>query len=130
MLDKWLILCLCFILPRCSSGQRVNDVTDGVLDFGGGVGAYMTSFRDAGVTNFTVLEPHDLGGCLFKGLKQIKLDLVNRPLERISDRVYSLVITAEVYEHILVQYHRHVILALTKMSSAYLLFSTAHPRQT
>ena len=93
------------------------------------MGAYMTSFRDAGVTNLAVLEPHDLEGCLFKGLKQIKLDLVNRPLERLPDKVYSLVMTTEVCEHIPVQYHRHVIIALTKMSSAYLLFSAAHPGQ-
>mmetsp|Transcript_19885 Transcript_19885/g.42853 ORF Transcript_19885/g.42853 Transcript_19885/m.42853 type:complete len:341 (-) Transcript_19885:92-1114(-) len=105
------------------------DVKDGVLDFGGGVGAYMTSFRDAGVKNLVVMEPHDLAGCLFKGLRQERTDLVNTPLSELPKRQYDLVMTIEVCEHFPVEHHPHVIAALTQASRKWLLFSAAHPGQ-
>ena len=105
------------------------DVRDGVLDFGGGVGAYMTSFRDAGVNDLVIIEPHDLGDCLFRGLKQEVLDLVNTPLDELPKLQYDLVMTIEVCEHLPVDYHPHIIDALTQASRKYLLFSAAHPGQ-
>jgi hypothetical protein len=105
------------------------DVRDGVLDFGGGVGAYMTSFRDAGVKDLVVIEPHALGDCLFRGLTQQTTDLVNTPLDELPKLQYDLVMTIEVCEHLPVDYHPHIIGALTQASRKYLLFSAAHPGQ-
>ena len=105
------------------------DVRDGVLDFGGGVGAYMTSFRDAGVKDLIIIEPHDLGDCLFRGLRQEVTDLVNTPLDELPKMQYDLVMTIEVCEHLPVDYHPHIIEALTQASRKYLLFSAAHPGQ-
>lgn len=121
-------------VPRDAQAMRAlpgifPDVKDSVLDFGGGVGAYMTSFRDAGVQNLVVIEPHDLGDCLFHGLRQERMDVINTPLSELPKMDYDLVMTVEVCEHFPVEHHPKVISALIQASRKWLLFSAAHPGQ-
>ena len=75
------------------------------MDFGGGVGAYLTSFRDAGLTELFTVEPHDLGNCLFKGLQHMQRDFVNTPLADCPKDKFDLVMSIEVLEHIPVNFH-------------------------
>jgi len=121
-------------VPRDAEAVRAlpklfPDVKYGVLDFGGGVGAYLASFRNVSLQNLVVIEPYDLEGCLFQGLRQERMDLVNMPLSGLPHLQYDLVMTIEVCEYVPVEYHPHIIHALTQASRKYLLFSAAHPGQ-
>lgn len=99
-----------------------------VMDFGGGLGPYLTAFRDHAERLVTV-EPFDLEGCVFQGISHNQTDVVNTPLDRLPYKEFDLVMTIEVLEHIPVGFHAHVIVALTQATKQYLLFSAAHPGQ-
>lgn len=100
-----------------------------VMDFGGGPGAFLLSYRDAGLTDLTTFEPHELGECLFHGLHQNTTDIVNAPLEKIPAQRYDMVQTIEVLEHIPATMHPKLVKALAKSTKKWLLFSAAHPDQ-
>jgi hypothetical protein len=100
-----------------------------VLDFGGGVGSYMTGFRDKGVAPLVIVEPQPLGNCLWNGLTQDLTDWINSPLDKLPKNQYDLVMTVEVVEHIPVGYHEHLIQALAQATKKWLYFSAAHPKQ-
>jgi len=111
----------------------------GILDFGGGPGIFLTGIRNyarehygipkSQQLNLVTMEPYALGECLFDGLKQDITDLLHTPLSEIPSQKYDLVMTIEVLEHIPVEFHRHVIQALTKMTKKWLVVSAAHPGQ-
>lgn len=104
-----------------------------ILDFGGGLGAYLTGYRDAQKAgkrgNLVTVEPHPLGECIFPGLSQSQVDWPNTPLGKLPEREFDVVQTIEVLEHIPVSFHPHLIDALTQATRKYLLFSAAHPGQ-
>lgn len=100
-----------------------------VLDFGGGVGVYLTGFRDKGVSPLVVVEPQPLEGCLWSGLTQDDTDWINTPLEKLPKNQYDLVMTIEVVEHIPVDYHKHLVQGLAQATKKWLYFSAAHPGQ-
>jgi Methyltransferase domain len=100
-----------------------------VMDFGGGVGVYLTGFRNKGVTTLVTVEPHSLGDCLFAGIQQDTTDWINSPLSMLPLNKFDLVMSIEVVEHIPVQFHRHILQALEKATSKWLLLSAAHPGQ-
>ena len=102
---------------------------ESVLDFGGGLGPYLLSFRDKGVKDLVVMEPQPLGDCLFKGLTQDTTDLINTDLKDLPKEKFDLVMTIEVLEHIPAEFHPHAIDALAQATKKYLLFSAAHPGQ-
>ena len=104
------------------------DVTS-VMDFGGGVGVYMTGFRNKGLTTLVTVEPHPLGPCLFAGIQQDTTDWINTPLSMLPSNKFDLVMSIVVVEHIPVQFHRHVLQALEQATSKCLLLSAAHPGQ-
>lgn len=83
----------------------------------------------AKVPRLVTMEPYSIEGCLFQGIIQDQTDLVNTPLKDLPVQEYDLVQTTEVLEHIPVQYHTHVIDALTRATKKWLLFSAAHPGQ-
>ena len=86
-----------------------------VMDFGGGVGVYLTGFRNKGVTTLVTVEPHSLGdNCLFAGIQQDTTDWINSPLSMLPSNKFDLVMSIEVVEHIPVQFHRHILQALGK----------------
>jgi 2-polyprenyl-3-methyl-5-hydroxy-6-metoxy-1,4-benzoquinol methylase len=104
----------------------------GVLDFGGGLGIYLTGFRNQSSIpqqNLVTMEPHDLGKCLLDGITQDKTNLVQTELKKMPAGRYDMIMTIEVLEHIPVQNHEHLIDAFTKMSNKWLVFSAAHPGQ-
>ena len=111
----------------------------GVLDFGGGPGIYLTGFRNHVRTNLGIptnqslkllsMEPHPLNECLFEGLRQDTTDLLHAPLTEIPLQEYDLVMTFEVLEHIPVNFHPHLIRALTQMTKKWLIVCAAHPGQ-
>mmetsp|Transcript_12132 Transcript_12132/g.17787 ORF Transcript_12132/g.17787 Transcript_12132/m.17787 type:complete len:305 (-) Transcript_12132:3257-4171(-) len=103
-----------------------------VLDFGGGVGVYMRAFRDSGMSrseNLVVVEPQPLGSCLFRGLSQDTRDWLHLSLSELPSRKYDLTMTIEVLEHIPINFHEHLLKALTQASSKWLVVSAAHPGQ-
>merc|ERR1719198_43971 len=103
-----------------------------VIDFGGGPGAYLTSFRDhLKLTDLVTIEPHPLGECLFHGLKQDTTNVIQTPIEELKQKFSNvdLAMTLEVAEHIPVQYHSHLIDFLTAIASKWVVFSAAHPGQ-
>eukprot|EP00545_Synedropsis_sp_CCMP1620_P003583 CAMPEP_0119017328 /NCGR_PEP_ID=MMETSP1176-20130426/16196_1 /TAXON_ID=265551 /ORGANISM="Synedropsis recta cf, Strain CCMP1620" /LENGTH=273 /DNA_ID=CAMNT_0006971019 /DNA_START=14 /DNA_END=835 /DNA_ORIENTATION=+ len=101
-----------------------------VLDFGGGVGAYLTAFRQkGGVSPLVIVEPQPLGNCLWTGLTQDTTDWINTPLQNLPKDQYDLVMTVEVVEHIPVDHHRHLVQALAQATTKWLYFSAAHPNQ-
>ena len=100
-----------------------------VMDFGGGVGVYLTGFRNKGVSRLVTVEPHLLGNCVFSGITQDTIDWINTPLSELPSNKYDLVMTVEVAEHIPVHYHRHLLQALAQATSQWLVFSAAHPGQ-
>jgi len=109
-----------------------------VLDFGGGPGIYLTGFRNhfrnQGVVTeqqhkLVSMEPYPLEECLFQGLEQDTTDLLHTPLTEIPSQEYDLVMTFEVLEHVPVDFHRHLIQALTKMTKKWLIVCAAHPGQ-
>ena len=100
-----------------------------VLDFGGGVGVYLTGFRNKGIFKLVTVEPHSLQGCLFQGIEQDTTDWINSPQWKLPKKAYDLVMTIEVLEHIPVAFHQHVIQSLAQATSKWLLFSAAHPGQ-
>lgn len=113
---------------RDSMPDILSDVKS-VLDFGGGVGSYLTGFRDKGVSPLVIVEPQSLGNCLWTGLDQDTTDWINTPLENLPEDAYDLVMTVEVVEHVPVGYHQHVIQALAQATRKWLFFSAAHPEQ-
>jgi hypothetical protein len=117
--DGGLVAALPSIFPNVQS----------VMDFGGGIGAYLTSFRDAGLTKLVSFEPHDLGKCLFRGLKQSRFDIMNSPLSACPHKQFDLVMTIEVLEHIPAKFHPHAIQFLIQASKQWIVFSAAHPGQ-
>ena len=104
------------------------DVTS-VLDFGGGVGVFLTGFRNQGLTTLVTVEPQPLGDCLFAGIQQDTTDWINTPLSRLPANKFGLVMSMEVAEHIPVRFHRHILQAMAQATSKWLLFSAAHPGQ-
>ena len=110
-------------LPEVFPGVR------SVMDYGGGPGTYLTSFRNAGVTTLVTVEPHPLGDCLFANVTQDATDWVNAPLSGLPSGAFELVMTIEVLEHIPSEHHEHVLLALAQAAKSWLLFSAAHPGQ-
>ena len=68
------------------------------MDFGGGVGVYLTGFRNKGVTPLVTVEPHNLGSCLFAGIVQDSTDWINTPLSRLPSNKFDLVMTIEAAE--------------------------------
>jgi 2-polyprenyl-3-methyl-5-hydroxy-6-metoxy-1,4-benzoquinol methylase len=116
-------------LPRYFPGVRQNK---GVLDFGGGLGIYLTGFRNHSripKQNLVTMEPHALGKCLLNGITQDTTNLVETDLKQLPIGRYDMIMTIEVLEHIPVQHHQHLIDAFTKMSNQWLIFSAAHPGQ-
>lgn len=111
----------------------------GVLDFGGGPGIYLTGFRNYARTTLgispeqklklTSMEPHPLNECLFEGLTQDTTDLLHAPLSDLPSQQYDIVMTFEVLEHIPVEFHAHLVQALTKMTKKWLIVDAAHPGQ-
>ena len=102
---------------------------ENVLDFGGGQGPYLLSFRDKGVSPLVIMEPQPLGECIFKGMIQDTTDLVNTPLKNLPKKKFDLVMSIEVVEHIPVEFHPHIVDALAQACKTYILFSAAHPGQ-
>ena len=100
-----------------------------VMDFGGGVGVYLTGFRNKGVSRLVTVEPHPLGNCVFSGITQDTTDWINTPLSQLPSNKYDLVMTFEVAEHIPISFHRHLLQALAQATSKWLVFSAAHPGQ-
>eukprot|EP00929_Paragymnodinium_shiwhaense_P073835 TRINITY_DN37723_c0_g1_i1.p1 TRINITY_DN37723_c0_g1~~TRINITY_DN37723_c0_g1_i1.p1 ORF type:complete len:653 (+),score=119.83 TRINITY_DN37723_c0_g1_i1:126-2084(+) len=100
-----------------------------VMDFGGGPGVYLTSFRDAGLKDLVTMEPNALGECLFRGIKQDTTNVVRTALSHLSYNRYDLVQTIECVEHVPVAFHRHLVNFLTRATRKWLLFSAAHPGQ-
>ncbi|KAI2506173.1 hypothetical protein MHU86_8308 [Fragilaria crotonensis] len=100
-----------------------------VMDFGGGVGVYLTGFRNKGVSTLVTVEPVPLGSCLFAGMVQDSTDWINTPLSQLPSNKFDLVMTIEAAEHIPVNFHQHLIQALAQATSKWLLFSAAHPGQ-
>lgn len=103
-----------------------------VLDFGGGVGVYMRAFRDSGISSssdLVIVEPQQLGSCLFSGLSQDTRDWLHLPLSELPFRKYDLTMTIEVLEHIPIDFHEHLLKALTRASREWLVVSAAHPGQ-
>jgi Methyltransferase domain len=102
---------------------------ESVLDFGGGVGVYLTGFRNAGVSKLVTVEPHPFGPCLFAGIQQDTTDWINTPLDKLPNKEYDLVMTIEVAEHVPVNFHPHLLQALAQATKKWLFFSAAHPGQ-
>jgi hypothetical protein len=102
---------------------------ESVLDFGGGVGVYLTGFRNNGVSRLVTVEPHPFGNCLFAGIQQDTTDWINTPIEELPNQEFDLVMTIEAAEHIPVQFHKHLLQALAKATKKWLFFSAAHPGQ-
>jgi hypothetical protein len=100
-----------------------------VMDFGGGVGVYLTGFRNKNVSTLVTVEPHALGSCLFAGIVQDSTDWINSPLSRLPSNKFDLVMTIEAAEHIPERFHQHLIQALAQATSKWLVFSAAHPGQ-
>jgi hypothetical protein len=100
-----------------------------VMDFGGGVGVYLTGFRNGGVRTLVTVEPIPLGSCLFAGIVQDSTDWINTPVSQLPSKKFDLVMTIEAAEHIPVHFHEHLIKALAQATSKWLLFSAAHPGQ-
>jgi 2-polyprenyl-3-methyl-5-hydroxy-6-metoxy-1,4-benzoquinol methylase len=116
-------------LPRFFPDVRQDK---GVLDFGGGLGIYLTGLRNHSnipKQNLVTMEPHDLGKCLLQGITQDKTNLVEMDLKKVPNGRYDMIMTIEVLEHIPVQHHEHLIDAFTIMSNQWLVFSAAHPGQ-
>jgi 2-polyprenyl-3-methyl-5-hydroxy-6-metoxy-1,4-benzoquinol methylase len=104
----------------------------GVLDFGGGLGIYLTGFRNQSSIpkqNLVIMEPHNLGKCLLKGITQDTTNLVETDLKKVPSGRFDMIMTIEVLEHIPVQHHEHLINAFSKLSNKWLVFSAAHPGQ-
>ncbi|KAL3827420.1 hypothetical protein ACHAXA_003154 [Cyclostephanos tholiformis] len=99
------------------------------IDFGGGPGAYLMSLRNRGVPTLVTVEPHPLGDCLFANITQDTNDWINAPLSSLPSGKYDLVMTIEVLEHIPVEHHEHIVLALAQATKKWLLFAAAHPGQ-
>lgn len=108
---------------------RVFPEVTSVLDFGGGVGVFLTGFRNTGVRTLVTVEPQPLGDCLFAGIQQDTTDWINTPLTNLPKHKFDLVMSMEVAEHIPVHFHRHILQALAQATSKWLLFSAAHPGQ-
>jgi hypothetical protein len=108
---------------------RVFPDVKSVMDFGGGVGVYLTGFRNKGLTTLVTVEPHPLGSCLFAGMQQDTTDWINTPLSMLPSNKFDLVMSIEVVEHIPVHFHRHLLQALEQATSKWLLLSAAHPGQ-
>lgn len=102
---------------------------ESILDFGGGVGAYLVGFRNANFKTLVTVEPQPLGNCLFKGLQQDMTDWINTPLNQLPKDKYDVVMTIEVAEHIPVHFHQHLLKALAQATKKYVVFSAAHPGQ-
>jgi Methyltransferase domain len=102
---------------------------ESVLDFGGGVGVYLTGFRNAGVSKLVTVEPHPFGPCIFAGIQQDTTDWINTPLDKLPNKKYDLVMTIEVAEHVPVNFHPHLLQALAQATKKWLFFSAAHPGQ-
>jgi len=103
-----------------------------VLDFGGGVGVYLRAFRDSGINDtqrLVIVEPKDLGTCLFHGLNQDTRDWLHTPLSALPFKEHDLTMTIEVLEHIPIQFHQHLLKALAQASRFWLVLSAAHPGQ-
>lgn len=100
-----------------------------VMDFGGGVGVYLTGFRNKGINSLVTVEPVPLGSCLFAGIAQDSSDWMNTPLSKLPSGEFDLVMTIEAAEHIPVRFHPHLIQALAQATSQWLLFSAARPEQ-
>lgn len=120
-----------------------------VADYGGGPGTYLVGFLHnnnknnnknesssgggkEGVlppTRLVTIEPYPLNECLFTNITQDMTDWINTPLSQLPHEQYELVMTIEVLEHIPVTYHEHIIRALSKATTNYLLFSAAQPGQ-
>ena len=106
-------------LPRLFPGVR------SVLDFGGGPGAYLTSFRDAGVRDIVTVEPHPLRECLFAGIQQLTVNIFEQPV----NRTYDLVMSVEVAEHVPSDLHPQLIAWLISHTNRWIIFTAAHPGQ-
>jgi hypothetical protein len=96
-----------------------------VMDFGGGVGAYLTGFRKNGVRSLVTVEPVPLESYPFAGIVQDSTDWINTPSSQLPSKKYDLVMTIEAAEHIPVGFHQHLI-ALAQVTSEWFLFSAAH----
>ena len=96
-----------------------------VLDFGGGPGAYLTFFRDKGVTELFTIEPHDLGDCVFRGIRQLPVNIFADEVSQKAD----LMMTIEVAEHIPAELHPLLIRFLIDHSKKWIVFTAAHPGQ-
>ena len=96
-----------------------------VADFGGGPGAFLTGFRDAGVQDLVTVEPHPLHECLFRGVHQLALNIFTEPV----NRKYDLVMSVEVAEHIPSALHEQLIAWIISHSTKWIVFTAAHPGQ-
>ena len=96
-----------------------------VIDFGGGPGAYLTGFRDAGLKDLVTVEPHPLKNCLFHGVQQLEIDIFTKNV----NKTYDLVMSIEVAEHIPSHLHIKVIDWLISHSNYWIIFTAAHPGQ-
>jgi len=111
---------------------KLPDIFPGVssvLDYGGGLGAYLISFRDAGVANLTLMEPLAETECVFKGLRHDPTNLVTATINSVVAGKYELVMCIEVLEHIPAEHHPHLVNALSKLTSKWIFFSAASPKQ-
>ena len=66
----------------------------------------MHMIRDAGLTELYTLEPHPLGPCLFRGVRQITRDALAEPR---LNRTFDLVMSVEVAEHVPRSLHPRLI---------------------
>ena len=88
-----------------------------VMGFGGGVGAYLTGFRNKGVSSLVTVEPIPVESCLFAGIVQDTTDWINTHLSELPSKKFDLVMTIEAAEHIPAHFHHHLIQALAQATS-------------
>ena len=105
-----------------------------VVDFGGGLGAYLTSWRNHGLPqkDVVLVEPHDLGDCVFAGITHQKLDIfsgVDLVDEEGALRQFDAVTTIEVAEHIPLALHPRIVRWLVAHARTWIIFSAGRPGQ-
>lgn len=110
-------------LPRLLPG------TASALDYGGGIGIYLTGLRDAGVAagNLVVVEPVNVSACAVRGVTHVQGSVPSLRLPRTFDLVMSL----EVAEHFppCQGLEDALVDFMVGHAAQWVVFSAAHPGQ-